>query len=1374
MSLFVERRLALPRHVSGTPVALCWHPSLPLFACCTFNEQVSSGSVSFFDNQAVFQQKHSVKTRPSSPDCAAWHPTKRLLVVAWRDGRMCRYDLEQDATQEGSPSEQPVTKLIWHNQGAFPLCAIDKSNRVLIWNAEESATGKPNTSYDVPQSITSFEFLQLRVGEQSRNRADTTVEGGSSPLDFLLGCQEGGVYHLDPQGRLIEAFKLTDSVRSLSYYKAARSQIRTAYVITDSLGVTRYQISTSGVFDEKLNIVLMGKTPASSLGWMEGDTLAVASVESVARVWDLPTNKCRELAVTEFVGTEGSEVVRSIAVDRRSGVIMGVTNTGNVLFWRVHLGSNGGQPLTSSSPVSACKLPSEVRTLCPNPTGAAFLGATSKEVFIFQERTLAFAALHPLIAVQTSVDVMSVTNQTTHTKVEQKLKFAILGAAITETVLAVWGADQVCLYDISSGTVKEVRSFARDFVCLGAHGKVLVAVRDSSLSVLSSQGVAGKSELRIQPHEGLAVLMDNHRNHCVVGTSLGVLKLADLDKVDGKHWVRSRNVKDLAQNFARLRSAKVNIDGTFIAVLIEKMGDSKADSSVYVWDTERDSLMSFDCQLLGSHGSPFRDTKGAIRESSALDSKPEELAWDAKDRRLLCVHLRHADGGRGIATFFPTSEKGLLLNSVVQSTTNVRGLLLGCAAPFVYFYSGSEEQQGKLGVVKRVLPDFEGSSLVDNLDDCKTVTHFCYYSALGKIAEAVNAVKTPNASAVWNHLARLCVRGGKLEYAKMCLAKLSRADVLADLRAFSRTHPDPELQLGHLAALLQLMDVAQSCFDGAKAPELTLELQKASGDWNGLLDTLSSSTADRLRRRETLYSMAVNDVTFGDVDEAVKKFSDANCDKFDVPRLLLARQPSELRPYIDQADDRKLFGWYGHFLETQGLIDDAVDYYRKAGDLKSVVRTMVDQEEEALTLVRASKDKAAAFQLAHTLEIDGNTEPAVLIELYETASAYSSAIRICMENGLDEKLAQLAQKCEKPEMLTAAKFLEGKGHTDKAISIFHRAGQLGKATDLAFEQGYYGNIETISEDIDENSDPVLVERCVEYFAEHNQVNRAVNLLIKAKRLLEAVNLCVRHQMTLDSRLIDVILEQTSASSSPIAERTAIIEKLADRCISQGLYHEAARLLIEIKRPEAAMHALVKTGDIDAILRYIRIIRDPDALVVAGNNLQAQPWHQKRDIFDAIVLAYKRAGAQLYLASFYDSWGETACESGRYDVAVEAFSKSMAILEAVPTTRENAKDVETAKEEMDKKKKVVSYFVEVQREAESSPEAALPLAEELLKHCTWESGVRAGHVFSLLITAALSAGALPQAKKYLRKLQTDCPSSHEIGDFVQQEVLLQLQ
>ena len=132
---------------------------------------------------------------------------------------------------------------------------------------------------------------------------------------------------------------------------------------------------------------------------------------------------------------------------------------------------------------------------------------------------------------------------------------------------------------------------------------------------------------------------------------------------------------------------------------------------------------------------------------------------------------------------------------------------------------------------------------------------------------------------------------------------------------------------------------------------------------------------------------------------------------------------------------------------------------------------------------------------------------------------------------------------------------------------------------------------------------------------------------------------MKHQMTVDEKLISSVLDRSTIDIPDPSQRRTVIEGLASRCSAQGLYHEAARIFMEAGRPEDAMNALVKTGDIEAIVRYIRLIRDPDALIVAGNNLQSHAWHQRKEIFDAIVLAYKRAGANLYLASFYDSWGE---------------------------------------------------------------------------------------------------------------------------------------
>ena len=103
-----------------------------------------------------------------------------------------------------------------------------------------------------------------------------------------------------------------------------------------------------------------------------------------------------------------------------------------------------------------------------------------------------------------------------------------------------------------------------------------------------------------------------------------------------------------------------------------------------------------------------------------------------------------------------------------------------------------------------------------------------------------------------------------------------------------------------------------------------------------------------------------------------------------------------LRKYYNEFNCSKLMDWYARFLETQGQENVAKEYYEKAGNLQSIVRIMSDEVDEALQLVRTTKNRSAAFQLAHTLEVDETVGAAVLVELYEIASAYSSALRICM------------------------------------------------------------------------------------------------------------------------------------------------------------------------------------------------------------------------------------------------------------------------------------------------------------------------------------------------------------------------------------------
>lgn len=52
---------------------------------------------------------------------------------------------------------------------------------------------------------------------------------------------------------------------------------------------------------------------------------------------------------------------------------------------------------------------------------------------------------------------------------------------------------------------------------------------------------------------------------------------------------------------------------------------------------------------------------------------------------------------------------------------------------------------------------------------------------------------------------------------------------------------------------------------------MTKDCPNANGDWNAMLRSLSSSTADRLHQRGALYGVARDEMEFGNIETAVQR-----------------------------------------------------------------------------------------------------------------------------------------------------------------------------------------------------------------------------------------------------------------------------------------------------------------------------------------------------------------------------------------------------------------------------------------------------------------------------------------------------------------------
>jgi len=63
-----------------------------------------------------------------------------------------------------------------------------------------------------------------------------------------------------------------------------------------------------------------------------------------------------------------------------------------------------------------------------------------------------------------------------------------------------------------------------------------------------------------------------------------------------------------------------------------------------------------------------------------------------------------------------------------------------------------------------------------------------------------------------------------------------------------------------------------------------------------------------------------------------------------------------------------------------------------------------------------------------------------------------------------------------------------------------QAGHFSKALELAFATQQFGALQLIAEDLDEKSDPALLARCSDFFIEHAQYDKAMELLLTARKV----------------------------------------------------------------------------------------------------------------------------------------------------------------------------------------------------------------------------------------------------------------------------------
>uniref|UniRef100_A0A8D3ARL3 Intraflagellar transport 140 homolog (Chlamydomonas) n=1 Tax=Scophthalmus maximus TaxID=52904 RepID=A0A8D3ARL3_SCOMX len=683
-------------------------------------------------------------------------------------------------------------------------------------------------------------------------------------------------------------------------------------------------------------------------------------------------------------------------------------------------------------------------------------------------------------------------------------------------------------------------------------------------------------------------------------------------------------------------------------------------------------------------------------------------------------------------------------------------------------------------VSRRTLREFVG------LETCEKATrdamlNFSFYLTIGDMDEAFKSIKLIKSKAVWENMARMCVKTCRLDVARVCLGNMGNAKAAKALKE-ATAEPEPEAQVAMLAIQLGMLEDAEKLYKCCQRYDLLNNFYQASGQWQQALET--AEIHDRIRLRTTYYSYAKYLESMGNKTLALAYYENSDTHRAEVPRML-QDDTSSLEIYVNKMKDKNIYKWWAQYLESQSDMDSALHFYECAQDYLSLVRVhcYMGNIQKASEIANDTGDRAASYHLARHYE--GHDDIKQAVHFYTRYSAACCVLHICIfksklfhigydinENGLDDQLMNLALLSNPEDMMEAACYYEEKGsHMDRAVALYHKAGYVSKALELAFATQQFSALQLIAEDLNENSDPVLLARCSDFFITHSQYEKAVDLLVAAKKYHQALELCVNQNLTITEQLAERMTVTDSKDFSEEA-RKDVLERIADCCMRQGNYHLATKKYTQAGNKLKAMRALLKSGDTEKIVFFANVCRQKELFIMAANYLQSLDWRKNPEILKTIIGFYTKGRAPDLLAGFYEACAQVEIdEYQNYEKALDALTEAAKCLSKAKDS--SAGDQEVRVGDLHNKISLIKKFVHARSLYAENAADAVQLCEALLEEPELDPAVRIGDAFGFLVEHHCQQGNFQVAYRKLEELQKLLPSQN-VRYYISQSSLEALQ